>query len=69
MNSIFKFFQGRHTAFGVFFSVFGTILAFMGKLTPEYVALVGAVQALVFAHSAKEAWEEYQAQKAKSNGV
>jgi hypothetical protein len=52
--SFFQFFQGRATAFGILFTVVGIILAFRGKLTGDYVALVGAIQTLVVGHSLKE---------------
>lgn len=54
--SFFSFFQGRATTFAILFTVVGIILAFKGKLTGDYVALVGAVQTLVVGHSLKEDW-------------
>jgi len=54
--SFFTMFQGRATTFAIVFTVCGLILAFQGKLTPEYVALVGAIQALIIGHSLKEDW-------------
>jgi hypothetical protein len=54
MKKLFAFGCGRHTTFAIFFALAGTVLAFMGKLTGEYVALIGAIQTLVAAHSLKE---------------
>jgi hypothetical protein len=54
MVKLFKFGCGRHTTFAVFFALAGTILAAFGKLTSEYVALIGAIQALIAFHSWKE---------------
>ena len=58
VTRIFNFFQGRCTFFAIVFSGVGIALAFLGKLTAEYVALVGAIQALLLAHSAKEDYHE-----------
>lgn len=54
MNLIYRFLGGRSTFFALVFTTSGVVLAFQGKLTGVFVALVGAIQALVFAHSAKE---------------
>ena len=54
VGAIFNFFQGRATTFAIVFTVAGIILAFRGKLDTSFVALVAAIQALVFAHSWKE---------------
>lgn len=54
--SFFSFFQGRATTFAIVFTICGLILAFQGKLTGEYVALVGAIQTLIIGHSLKEDW-------------
>ena len=54
--SVFSFFQGRSTFFAIAFAIIGTILAFRGKLTADYVGLITAIQALIVAHSAKEDW-------------
>lgn len=51
-------FNGRCTFFAVVFTVCGIILAFQGKLTMQYVALVGSIQGLIVAHSAKEDYHE-----------
>jgi hypothetical protein len=54
MGKVFWFFSGRHTFFAIAILTLGTILAFMGKLTSQYVALMSVVQGLVLAHSWKE---------------
>lgn len=56
--ALFNFFQGRCTFFACLFTGVGIALAFLGKLTAEYVALVGGIQALLLAHSAKEDYHE-----------
>lgn len=56
--SFFTFFQGRATTFAIAFTIVGIILAFRGKLTADYVALVTAIQALVVGHSVKEDYFE-----------
>lgn len=53
-DAIFKWCQGRHTAFALFFTVMGTLMAWFHRLGPEYVALVTAVQGLILAHSYKQ---------------
>jgi len=52
--AIFGFFQGRATFFALAFTVTGIVLAFKGKLDMSFVGLVGAIQALIVLHSAKE---------------
>jgi hypothetical protein len=54
VGGVFNFFKGRSTFFALFFTVTGTILAIKGTLTPEYVALITAIQTLVVGHSWKE---------------
>lgn len=58
MRKVFDFFCGRCTFFALMFTGAGVVLAFAGKLTGDYVALVGAIQALLVAHSAKEDYHE-----------
>jgi hypothetical protein len=60
MRRVFDFFCGRCTFFALLFAFAGVGLAFAGKLTADYVALVGAIQALLVAHSAKEDYHERQ---------
>jgi len=50
--------QGRHTLFAVFFAASGTVLEWFHRLDLNYVALIGAVQGFVFAHSFKEDYFE-----------
>lgn len=57
-NKLFKWCNGRHTSFAVFFTIMGTLLAWFHRLDPSYVALVGAIQALVCAHSVQENYFE-----------
>lgn len=54
IGGLFGFFNGRCTFFAILFSVVGIYLALIGKLTAEYVALVGSIQTLLVAHSVKE---------------
>lgn len=54
MGVIFRFFQGRHTFFGLFFAITAFILALRGELTHPYVEVIVALQAYVLIHSAKE---------------
>jgi hypothetical protein len=54
LTPVYNFFQGRHTFFALFFAITGFILAWNGKLTGEYVALITALQAYILLHSAKE---------------
>lgn len=58
IGAAFGMFQGRFTTFAIAFTVCGIVLAFFGKLTADYVALVGAIQALLAAHSFKEDWRD-----------
>lgn len=51
---IFQWCQGRHTAFALFFTIMGTAMAWYHRLDMSYVALIGAIQSFVFAHSYKE---------------
>lgn len=54
MNRVYSFFGGTSRFFAFFFAVSGTALAFRGKLTGDYVAMITALQALIVAHSVKE---------------
>ncbi len=65
LGCVYAFCKGRTTTFAVFFTLAGTGLAIFGKLTPTYVALIGAIQALAFAHSVKE---DYHERKMNGNG-
>lgn len=54
MTKIYNFFGGRSTFFAFAFLSFGIALAFLGKLSTQYVGLASGVQLLVVAHSIKE---------------
>jgi hypothetical protein len=54
VNRIFAYLSGRHTAFALFFTIMGTLMAWFHRLDPSYVALIGAIQSFVFAHSWKQ---------------
>ena len=58
MNSLFSkavvWCHGRHTLFALFFTIMGTLMAWFHRLDPSYVALIGAIQSFVFAHSWKQ---------------
>ena len=51
MNRIYWFFGGRSTFFALWFFVVGCVLAFHDKLSANYVALAGAIQALIAVRS------------------
>ena len=54
MTSLYNWFGGTCRFFAAVFVAAGIALAFKGKLTADYVALVTAVQTLIVAHSVKE---------------
>ncbi len=61
--SFFTFFQGRSTFFAIVFTVCGLIGFFKRYDLTSYALFVGAIQAMVVAHSAKEDWfsaKQYQ---------
>lgn len=58
MGKVYAFAGGRSTFFALVFTAAGIGLAFTGHLTASYVSLVGAIQALIVAHSAKEDYHE-----------
>lgn len=60
LKRIIRWMQGRSTLFATYFAIMGTIMAWVGKLDPNFIMLIGAIQGLVIAHSAKE---DYFAQK------
>jgi hypothetical protein len=63
-STIFKWCQGRHTTFAIFFTIMGTLMAWFHRLDPSYVALIGAIQSLILAHS----WKEDQCGNNNPNG-
>lgn len=54
VTKAFQVAQGRHTFFAAFFAVTAFILAWAGKLTDSYAAVITALQAMILAHSVKE---------------
>jgi hypothetical protein len=54
MTPVYNWFGGRCTFFALIFTAGGIALAFRQELGMTYVSLVGAVQALLVAHSWKE---------------
>lgn len=62
---VFNFFGGRATTFAIVFTLAGITLAFKGHLDASFVAFVGAIQGLVFAHS----WKEDVMDKKEANGT
>ena len=46
--------NGRHTLFAIYFTITGTMLQCFHRLDGNFIALITAVQAFVFAHSAQE---------------
>jgi hypothetical protein len=54
MKSVLQWSAGRTTGFAAFFALSATVLEWAGHLTMTYVAAIGAIQALVLAHSTKE---------------
>ena len=47
MILIFNWFSGRTTFFAFWFFVIGVILAFLGKLTGQYIAMAGGLQTIL----------------------
>ena len=58
VGTLFTFFCGRCTTFAILFTVVGIVQEFRGKLDMNFVALVGAVQALLVIHSTKQDWND-----------
>jgi hypothetical protein len=54
MTMVYNWFGGRCTFFAFIFITAGIGLAFMKRLTGDYVAMSGAVQTLLVLHSTKE---------------
>lgn len=65
-QKLVKWAQGRTTLFAIFFAISGTVLEWFRRLEPNYILLIGAIQALVLAHSAKE---DYFAMKNAALGL
>ena len=66
MTRLYGWFGGRCSFFALLFALSGIVLAFGGKLTVVFVSLVGAIQALVLAHSAGQ---DYHTRALNGNGV
>jgi hypothetical protein len=54
MRRIYDFFGGRHTFFVFWFFTIGCILAFIGKLTANYIAMAGGLQTLIMLRAVSE---------------
>ena len=57
---VFNWCCGRATFFALLFTVTGIVATFTGHLTTEFVALIAAIQGLVFAHSWKQDITEFK---------
>ncbi len=64
MNCVYNWFGGRSTAFTLWFFVIGVILAFMDKLSVNYIALAGALQTIIATRSIAGDYHE----RCKTNG-
>jgi len=58
MNKVYNWFGGKSVAFALWFFVVASILAFVNKLTANYVAVAGALQALIAARSVASDYHE-----------
>ena len=56
LQKLFKWTQGRHTAFAVYFALVGTALQWFHRLDPNFIMLIASVQAFVLGHSVKESY-------------
>lgn len=56
--SVTNWFGGKSVFFASVFTVVGIILAFLGKLTPNYIALAGAMQTLIAGRSIADDYHE-----------
>jgi hypothetical protein len=62
MKPIFDWFSGRTTFFAFWFFVVGIVLAFMGKLTTQYIALAGGLQTILTLRAISEDNKEVKTQ-------
>jgi hypothetical protein len=53
-HKILQITHGRTTAFFIAFFLSGHVFAYIGKLTPTYVAFMGTLGGLVLGHSVQE---------------
>jgi hypothetical protein len=60
--------NGRHTMFAGYFALTGTALQLVHKLDGNFIALIAAVQAFVFAHSAQENYFDKDKDKKDEEG-
>jgi hypothetical protein len=58
MVLIYDWLGGKSIAFALWIFIVGSVLAFLGKLHTEYVALAGALQALIAARSVASDYHE-----------
>jgi hypothetical protein len=68
MTFLYNQFQGKSTFFAFVFMCAGIGLAFIGKLTPTYVSLAGAVQLLITSRSIMDDFHT-RAMKGLENGT
>lgn len=67
MTAIFNWFAGRTTFFAFWFFIIGCILAFVGKLTTQYIALAGGLQTILTMRAISEDLKDTR--QSPSNGV
>lgn len=65
MNKIYNWLGGRSSAYALGFFVVGVVLAFIDKLSANYIAFAGALQSLVAARSVAD---DYHTRNANGNG-
>jgi hypothetical protein len=54
LQKLFKFTQGKHTAFAVAFFAAGNVFHYLGKLDQTYVLFMTSLLGLVLGHSIKD---------------
>lgn len=81
--AVFTFFQGRATTFGILFAAMALALGVAGvygflhgrdltsyaSFVLSMSAMMGAIQAMVFAHSCKEDWASLRQQQIRQQNV
>lgn len=60
MNGVYSWLGGRTTAFTLAYFVCGTVLAFMGKLTPVYAVSLGATLVTLLGKSVSDNYHDRQ---------
>lgn len=70
-SKLVKWAQGRHTLFALYFALTGTVLQCFHKLDGNFIALIAAVQAFVFAHAVQENYYDKDGgdKKGDSDGI